>query len=289
MHCAALLLAFVALASARPHSPARAGDACEPRTIFCADGDGRSARFLKCVRGRLIEGFCTQNSVCVGSKGTTLFCAADDTSGTGATTSTTTVSPTPPAMQSQPGSQPDSQPDAAAESEDPEDSEESEEPEEPRAQSTPPGMFRAAQPSSTASKHHPTVAEDAVLDIPPAATGAEKENVLEAGQVVPIIASVIFSQHPELFDHGASASRPAATPPLPPVHQTAAPRKGIDTCRPGSFFCADHGAQPGYFACDAVGLPLPASCGANNVCYQFGRSILCDKVGRTAHVDGMFA
>ncbi|KAJ1995607.1 hypothetical protein GGI26_000866 [Coemansia sp. RSA 1358] len=54
-----------------------AGDSCQPQSIFCADGDGASARYLKCVHGELVEGFCPHDSMCVGSKGTTIICATD--------------------------------------------------------------------------------------------------------------------------------------------------------------------------------------------------------------------
>ncbi|KAJ2721582.1 hypothetical protein GGI07_003873 [Coemansia sp. Benny D115] len=56
------------------------GDACHPRTIFCADGDGASSRYLKCMQGRLVEEFCPRSSICVGSKDTTIFCAVDSES-----------------------------------------------------------------------------------------------------------------------------------------------------------------------------------------------------------------
>ncbi|KAI7827819.1 hypothetical protein BX661DRAFT_171044 [Kickxella alabastrina] len=36
-----------------------------------------SARYLKCIQGRLVEEFCPETSICVGSKGTTIFCAVD--------------------------------------------------------------------------------------------------------------------------------------------------------------------------------------------------------------------
>ncbi|KAJ1890116.1 hypothetical protein LPJ66_007664 [Kickxella alabastrina] len=51
-------------------------------------------------------------------------------------------------------------------------------------------------------------------------------------------------------------------------------------CKPGQFVCEAHGLRPGFFACDSVGIPLPAVCGANEVCYQQGKSILCDAPGK---------
>ncbi|KAJ2509202.1 hypothetical protein IWW47_000092 [Coemansia sp. RSA 2052] len=53
----------------------------------------------------------------------------------------------------------------------------------------------------------------------------------------------------------------------------------IRTCNPGAFVCEAHGRHPMYFACDAVGMALPATCAANEVCYQYGQSILCDAPG----------
>ncbi|KAJ2325106.1 hypothetical protein GGH92_010526 [Coemansia sp. RSA 2673] len=56
-------------------------------------------------------------------------------------------------------------------------------------------------------------------------------------------------------------------------------RAPVMSCTPGSFVCEAHGTRPAYFACDSVGVALPASCAANEVCYQYGQSILCDAPG----------
>ncbi|KAJ2799959.1 hypothetical protein H4R21_003361, partial [Coemansia helicoidea] len=102
--------------------------------------------------------------------------------------------------------------------------------------------------------------------------------------------------HPELLkDATRPEQAPTSTPPGPTAAEAGAvesPKKhrsGVPNkvCAPGTFFCAEHGMRAEYFACDAVGLPLPASCGASNVCYQFGISILCDARGGTARTGGM--
>ncbi|KAI8325651.1 hypothetical protein GQ54DRAFT_295249 [Martensiomyces pterosporus] len=60
------------------------------------------------------------------------------------------------------------------------------------------------------------------------------------------------------------------------------PYRAPGTCSPGEFVCEAHGLRPGFFACDASGFALPAACAVNEVCYQYGRSILCDAPGRGA-------
>ncbi|KAJ2389543.1 hypothetical protein GGI05_003468, partial [Coemansia sp. RSA 2603] len=70
----------------------KAGDACRPRTIFCADGDGMSPRYLKCIQGQLVEEVCPRDSICIGSKDTTVFCAVDMAADpTGATVSSSSL------------------------------------------------------------------------------------------------------------------------------------------------------------------------------------------------------
>ncbi|KAJ2572903.1 hypothetical protein GGH19_004630 [Coemansia sp. RSA 1807] len=78
VQCVALWLALGAFVHARPSTHTKAGDLCKPQTIFCADGDGQSPRYLKCIHGTLVEGSCVNNSICVGSKDTTIFCAIDN-------------------------------------------------------------------------------------------------------------------------------------------------------------------------------------------------------------------
>ncbi|KAJ1878209.1 hypothetical protein LPJ57_003548 [Coemansia sp. RSA 486] len=75
----ALCIAMAAVACAYPMADmgSKAGDVCKPRTIFCADGDGLSSRYLKCIQGKLVEEFCPEDSTCIGSKDTTIFCAVE--------------------------------------------------------------------------------------------------------------------------------------------------------------------------------------------------------------------
>ncbi|KAJ1647730.1 hypothetical protein LPJ64_000908 [Coemansia asiatica] len=88
----ALFMVMVAVACAYPMADlgGKAGDVCKPRTIFCADGDGLSSRYLKCIQGKLVEEFCPNDSTCIGSKDTTIFCAVE-ASGNSTTTTTTTA------------------------------------------------------------------------------------------------------------------------------------------------------------------------------------------------------
>ncbi|KAJ2393995.1 hypothetical protein GGI23_004861, partial [Coemansia sp. RSA 2559] len=140
---------------------------------------------------------------------------------------------------------------------------------------------------------------------------------IEAERVLSVVGGAIFSQlalstgtesversaatstavEPQHSIPPSSNSREEATNTMPPIIPLAAAPPHLDNgpmanlpqpppvCNPGSFVCAMHGLDVGYFACDSAGLALPASCAANEVCYQYGQSILCAAPGGAPEVN----
>ncbi|KAJ2909778.1 hypothetical protein GGI21_001537 [Coemansia aciculifera] len=122
---------------------------------------------------------------------------------------------------------------------------------------------------------------------------------IEAPRVLSVIASAFIANHleestPDTDDESpflmsiddasdnatGSASTVSSALRLSAIASTTeVARAQIRTCDPGSFICEAHGLRPMYFACDSVGMALPASCAVNEVCYQYGQSILCDAPG----------
>ncbi|KAI9469492.1 hypothetical protein BX667DRAFT_502398 [Coemansia mojavensis] len=385
-----LWLTLGALVHGRPTMASKPGDQCKPRTIFCADGDGQSPRYLKCVHGRLVEEYCVDNSICIGSKDTTVFCAVDDSSPPKETTMTIrplahslppathskpyapswptqAATPPPPLLMPEskqssvrpaahgspivgnakavPPNYPQSQPPlhlaaatAPVSSTPPQHG-----PVPPALQPQIPQNIRPAPASSRTYLQPPPTAQVPLLSIKPtlaqpapvmfnhrptpmfeahpasllAEEGGEMANDIDgiaASDVLSVVGEAILAHHPELMASGNSkpnmdsgdqedavpSELPATRPFDPSVElpatrlfdpsvelpatrlpeRPAVARGGPGACTPGSFICEAHGLRPGYFACDSIGVALPASCGLTDVCYQHRQTIVCGAPGR---------
>ncbi|KAJ2851509.1 hypothetical protein IWW36_000993 [Coemansia brasiliensis] len=360
------------------------GDQCKPRTIFCADGDGQSPRYLKCVHGRLVEEYCVNDSICIGSKDTTVFCAVDDSSPPPPQKETTltirplahslppathnkpyapswpaqtATAPPPPPLLLMPGLKQSSVPPAAHGSAIVENTKvvpshypQSQPPlhlaastapmpsAPPQHGPVPPDLQPQAplytQPAPVSSKMYlqpppapqapllsvkPTLAESApimlnhrptpMFEAHPAPLLAEEGNGIAeeidgiaASDVLSVVGEAILAHHPELMASGNSKpnmdsgdQEDAVPSELPATRlfdpsvelpasrlpeRPAVTRGGPGSCTPGSFICEAHGLRPGYFACDSIGVALPASCGLADVCYQHRQTIVCGAPGR---------
>ncbi|PIA15847.1 hypothetical protein COEREDRAFT_87590 [Coemansia reversa NRRL 1564] len=415
LHYITLCLVLGTLANAFAGS--RAGDQCLPRAIFCADGNGKSPRYLKCIRGRLVEDVCVSNSICIGSKDTTIFCAADNFDKSAdtqmiAVTTTVTVDvpfaqalhpsqpvtshilwtsgiephiplPTMPLAHIPPHSwtplpspafpyitpvSPNTSPIVAHAAQWKFHSQQTPDqhssilpvpsrpasqqyPQQPPHAPLPPafqsqiwpyllpssalGNVASRAPAAFASPHtslpiylgpqisrpehtmpaklnpnalphlHPTV-PPTVSATPPIQLAVSKDiDGIAADQILSVIGNAIFLQHPDILASGKDnvtgqnlglASTPIPSI-LPPRQQATSQNQGTTlheakpgTCIPGNFFCQAHGLRPEYFACDSIGMPMPASCGPADVCYQFGRSIICGAPGSSKQaVGGLFS
>ncbi|KAJ2453646.1 hypothetical protein EV183_002050 [Coemansia sp. RSA 2336] len=375
-----LWLTLGTLVHARPTMTSKPGDQCKPRTIFCADGDGQSPRYLKCVHGHLVEEYCVDNSICIGSKDTTVFCAVDDSSPPKETTMTirplahslphathskpyapswpTQTAAVPPPLLLTPESKQNSVPPAAHGSAIVGNAK-AVPPNYPQSQ-PPPHLAAAAAPvpstppqhgpvppalqpqipqnirpaSSMAYPQPPPTAQVPALSIKPmlaqpapvmfnhrptpmfeahpapllAEEGDEVADYIDgiaASDVLSVVGGAILAHHPELMAAGdkedAVPSELPATRPFDPSvelpatrlfdpsvelpatrlpERPAVARGGPGACTPGSFVCEAHGLRPGYFACDSIGVALPASCGLTDVCYQHRQTIVCGAPGR---------
>ncbi|KAJ2753201.1 hypothetical protein GGI19_003305 [Coemansia pectinata] len=419
---AVCLAVLAALGVAYPLASGSLGNACQPRTIFCADGDGVSPRYLKCENGSLAMSFCPGTSICVGSRDTTIFCATDSNpakspirSSHGATTTTTTLtvefdststqgvtrgdfflvpstpasfhsnipirvpassttgaalavlgSPhalSPPLNQfipqfpstwravhlqpvhsqafvpaSQPPSSQSSEPNMLVHPQPTATPELSQ-------QSSPQSSLwqqqsttRNSDPTTTAmslatsrvsmvifSSPIMTIARPAneiiwstkttwvLKPLPPHTSSisssapiatpfahVSKIGGIDAPRVLSVIASAFLAHRSEDYmsdsdeetpfmlsiDRSSADATSSSASMLSSVVRQSIPtssaesaRAQIRVCNPGSFICEANGQRPMYFACDSFGMALPASCASNEVCYQYGESILCDAPG----------
>lgn len=121
------------------------------------------------------------------------------------------------------------------------------------------------------------------LDSPGAAFAPSTDRIggIKAQRILSVIGNILMSQHakpaaptqtPLMLKN--SNNSPVSLPPKP-----AASFPPVMECSPGQFVCEAHGARPLYFACDTVGMALPATCGNEEVCYQYGKSIICAPPG----------
>ncbi|KAJ2546834.1 hypothetical protein EV175_005455 [Coemansia sp. RSA 1933] len=88
---------------------------------------------------------------------------------------------------------------------------------------------------------------------------------IEADRVLSVVGGILFSQ---LAQPTAAAADSAVTSSAVEPQQHSL-------------------ASVGYYACDAGGFALPATCGPNEVCYQYGQSILCGAPGGAPRVNAL--
>ncbi|KAJ1902862.1 hypothetical protein GGI09_002549 [Coemansia sp. S100] len=422
---AAVCLAVLAtLGVAYPLASGSLGEACQPRTIFCADGDGISPRYLKCENGSLAMSYCPGTSICVGSRDTTVFCAADGNlakssirSSHGATTTTTTLTvefdststqgvtrgdfflvastPTPshsiiparapvssttraglavlgsPHVLSPPLNQflpqipstwrsvylqpahslafvPFSQTPSPRSSE-PNTLVHSQPTATPELSQQPLQRSPLWQQQSTTRNSDPTTTEiplvttrvsmvvfsSSIMTIarpandviwstkttwvlkplpsqtstipsfssaPIATPSAHVARIggIEVPRVLSVIASAFLAHRSGDYTSDSDEETPfmlsidkastdaarsttsmlsSAVSQSMQTSSVEPARAQIRVCNPGAFICEANGQRPMYFACDSLGMALPASCASNEVCYQYGDAILCDAPG----------
>ncbi|KAJ1797472.1 hypothetical protein LPJ59_003119 [Coemansia sp. RSA 2399] len=135
-------------------------------------------------------------------------------------------------------------------------------------------IFSQLALSTAAESEERSAATSTVVEpqhVAPPSSNLREEETNAMPPVVPLAPPPPPPSPPSQSDNNPMAYLPQSLPP--PV------------CNPGSFVCAVHGLDVGYFACDSAGLALPASCAANEVCYQYGQSILCAAPGGAPEVN----
>ncbi|ORX74180.1 hypothetical protein DL89DRAFT_264125, partial [Linderina pennispora] len=133
----------------------------------------------------------------------------------------------------------------------------------------------APMPRTAATVHAPVSSTPNIITVSPVAVPSLQPTTMQMQSSLPPLTRTSFSA--AIPTHLATEYTARQRQNVIPYIPFRVPR----SCRPGEFLCEAHGLRPGFFACDAGGLALPAACSINEVCYQYGRSILCDAPGGT--------